>query len=309
MEIFRLNSDFPDWIKRGAITIGNFDGVHQGHARIISQLTDFARQVDGKSVVFTFEPHPVRLLRPEEAPPPLTWTERKAELLEELGVDALIAFPTDESLLAKTHDQFFAEVICQSLQAKAMVEGPNFFYGRNREGTIETLAASCSDANILFKVVQPLENDGEMVSSSRIRSAIRDGDVDGAAKWLTHPYRIRGIVTHGAGRGAKIGFPTANLAGIDTLIPANGIYAGRAILSRKQFAAAIHIGPNPTFGEQIQKTEIYILDYQESLYGQTLEVDFLSRLRGIVEFADVAELIAQLEIDVQNVRNMVENTD
>ena len=302
MEIIRSTTDFPERLKGGALTIGNFDGVHLGHARIVERLTEFAKKVSGRAIVFTFEPHPVRLLRPDVAPPPLTWTERKADLLEELGVDALIAYPTDENLLAKTPQEFFQEIICQMLSAQAVIEGPNFFFGRNRTGTVETLRQFCGQAGILFDIVEPLQNSGNMVSSSRVRQLIAAGDVRAAAQMLTMPYRIRGMVTHGAGRGAKIGFPTANLEGIDTLIPANGIYAGRAYLAGKGMPAAIHIGPNPTFDEQRQKTEVYILDYHEALYGQTLEVDFVLQLRDIETFDTVEDLVRQMEKDVQQVR-------
>lgn len=305
MEIFRSISEFPDWLRGGALTIGNFDGVHHGHARIVKQLTEFAKQVSGRAIVFTFEPHPVRLLRPDVAPPPLTWTERKADLLADLGVDALIAYPTDEKLLAKTPHEFFQEIICQLLSAKAVIEGPNFFFGRNRTGTVETLRQFCQQAGILFDIVQPLQTAGKMVSSSRIRQLVAEGDVATAATMLTKPYRIRGIVTHGAGRGAKIGFPTANLEGIDTLIPADGIYAGRAFIADQCLSAAIHIGPNPTFGEQRQKTEVYILDYDGALYGQPLEVDFVSRLRGIETFENVGELVSQMKKDVEQVRSIL----
>ena len=305
MEIIRSTTDFPERLRGGALTIGNFDGVHLGHARIVERLTEFAKKVSGSAIVFTFEPHPVRLLRPDVAPPPLTWTERKAELLAELGVDALVAYPTNEKLLAKTPQEFFEEIICQLLSAKAVIEGPNFFFGRNRTGTVETLRQFCQQAGIAFDIVQPLQISGEMASSSRIRQLIAEGEVAEAAKMLTKPYRIRGIVTHGAGRGAKIGFPTANLEGIDTLIPADGIYAGWAIIADQCLPAAIHIGPNPTFGEQRQKTEVYILDYHGALYGQPLEVDFVSRLRGIVTFENAGELVSQMKKDVEQVRSIL----
>jgi riboflavin kinase/FMN adenylyltransferase len=305
VEIIRSTTDFPIALQRSALTIGNFDGVHRGHALIINRLRALAQQVGGKTIVFTFEPHPVQLLRPEAAPPPLTWTERKAELLAELGVDALIAFPTDEALLKKSPREFFDEIICETLKARAMVEGPNFFFGKNRAGDVQLLQQFCDTAGMQFEVVQPISTAGEMISSSRIRQAIRDGQVAVASQMLTRPYRIRGIVTHGAGRGAKLGFPTANLEGIDTLLPADGIYAGRARIEGVLHPAAIHIGPIPTFADHRQKTEVYILDFEASLYGQTLEVDFIERLRDIVAFDGVEQLVSQLQLDVQKVRDLM----
>ena len=143
MQLIRKISDFPASLRAGAITIGNFDGVHRGHAVIIHQLKQFASDLNGPAIVFTFDPHPVRLLRPEQTPPPLTWTNRKADLLAELGVDAVFAYPTDFDLLQLTYQQFFDQIIVQQLGAKAMVEGPNFFFGKGREGNIENLAELC----------------------------------------------------------------------------------------------------------------------------------------------------------------------
>ena len=284
------------------MAIGNFDGVHLGHRRIVEQLLERAREVDGPAVVFTFDPHPVRLLRPSESPPPLTWTERKAQLLKELGVDWIVAYPTDLRLLELTAQQFFDQIVVGAIGAKAMVEGPNFYFGHNREGTIERLAEMTSAAGMTLDIVRPVELNGHLVSSSLIRRLIGEGEVATAATMLTEPYRIRGMVTHGAGRGGTIGFPTANLEAIDTLLPAVGVYAGRVPLSGKPVAAAINIGPNPTFGEHAVKVEVHLIDRDESLYGEPLEVEFLSKLRDVRAFGSKDELIAQLRDDVARAR-------
>jgi riboflavin kinase/FMN adenylyltransferase len=298
MQLLRSLDNLPADLLRGAVTIGNFDGVHRGHARIVERLLAKAREVGGPAIVFTFDPHPVRLLRPEAAPPPLTWTDRKAELLGELGVTAVIAYPTDEELLALSPQEFFNRIVRERLDARAMVEGPNFFFGRGRAGNIEVLGQLCGASGVALEIVQPLEIDGEYVSSSRVRSAIAAGDADLARHLLTRPYRIRGMVTHGAGRGSKIGFPTANVSAIDTLLPGQGVYAARAITTAGTWPAAVNIGPNPTFGENTLKVEVHLIDFAGSLYGQPLEVDFLARLRNIQPFASVTELKAQLARDV-----------
>jgi riboflavin kinase/FMN adenylyltransferase len=289
-------------LRRGAVTIGNFDGVHRGHARIVQRLIETAKSVGGPAMVFTFDPHPVRLLRPEQAPPPLTWTDRKAELLAELGVDAVIAYPTDEALLKLSPEQFFQQIVREQLAARAMVEGPNFFFGRGRGGDIRLLGELCAASDMTLEVVEPLVEEGEFVSSSRVRDLIQSGDVAAAAQMLTCPYRIRGLVTHGAGRGHKIGFATANLEGIDTLLPSPGVYAGRAIAPAGTWPAAINIGPNPTFGENALKVEVHLIDFSGSLYGLPLEVDFLARLRDIQPFASISELVSQLAKDVEAAR-------
>ncbi|MGI9518303.1 MAG: bifunctional riboflavin kinase/FAD synthetase, partial [Pirellulaceae bacterium] len=158
-----------------AITLGNFDGVHRGHAQIIARLRDWAIRVNGPAVVFTFDPHPVRLLRPELAPPPLTWTQRKAELLDELGVDCMIAWPTDRSLLGLTYREFFQQIILDQLQVAAIVEGPNFFFGRNREGDTGKLAELCEESGIACEIVQPTVLADELISSTRIRRLVSEG--------------------------------------------------------------------------------------------------------------------------------------
>ena len=299
MKLIRNLEDLPRSLCSGAVSIGNFDGVHRGHARIVEQLISEARRLAGPAVVLTFDPHPVRLLRPDVAPPPLTWTDRKAALLAELGVDVVIAYPTDEALLGLSPEEFFNEIVCCRLRAKALVEGPNFFFGRNRAGTIDRLRVLCEGAKIALTVVEPLEQGGELVSSSLIRRLVSRGDVDGARAMLTRPYRIRGMVTHGAGRGAKIGFPTANIEAVDTLLPAPGVYAGRAYQSGDGWPAAINLGPNPTFGEKAIKVEVHLIGFDGPLYGRAMEVDFLARLRDIHEFDSVEHLKRQLAGDIE----------
>jgi riboflavin kinase/FMN adenylyltransferase len=306
VEIIRDLENWPDSVRRGAVAIGNFDGVHLGHARIVERLLRIAQQFAGPAVVFTFDPHPVRLLRPDQAPPPLTWTERKAELLRELGVDHVIAYPTDEQLLRLTAEEFFEQIIRERLAARAVIEGPNFQFGRGRSGDIKRLSELCEAAEVTLDVVGPVKVDGEYVSSSRVRGLIGGGQVEEAARLLTRPYRLRGMVTHGSNRGHRIGFPTANINAIDTILPANGVYAGRALLpDATRQPAAINIGPNPTFGENAIKVEVHLIDWHGALYGDPLEVDFLARLRDIQRFEGLEALKAQLQKDVQQARSIV----
>jgi len=298
VRLLRSIDDLPSTLQSGALAIGNFDGVHRGHARLVERLLAKSRELRGPAIVFTFDPHPVRLLRPESAPAPLTWTDRKAQLLDELGVTAVIAYPTDEALLALSPEQFFQRIVQEKLVARGMVEGPNFFFGHDRAGNIETLAGLCKAADISLEIVPPILVGGEIVSSSRVRAAVQAGDVDLARQLLTRPYRVRGMVTHGAGRGGRIGVPTANLAAIDTLLPAQGVYAGRAITPAGNWPAAVNIGPNPTFGEQALKIEAHLIGFKGSIYGQPLEIEFLSRLRSIRPFESVEALKSQLQHDI-----------
>lgn len=304
MHIIRQLKDFPAEARGGAVAIGNFDGVHCGHVAIAKRLLERAKAVRGPAIVFTFDPHPVRLLRPEQCPAPLTWTERKAQLLHAAGVDWIVAYPTDAALLNLSAQEFFETIVRGALDSKAMVEGPNFYFGHNREGTIGRLAELTAAARISLDIVPPIEIDGALVSSSRVRHLIASGDLQAANRMLSQPYRIRGIVTHGAGRGAKIGFPTANLAGIDTLLPAVGVYAGRAWVSGERWPAAINLGTSPTFGDESVRVEIHLIGQRESLYGQPMEVDFLARMRDIRPFPSVEALVEQLNADVAEAKRI-----
>ena len=309
MKLIRKIAEVPDSLRGGALAIGNFDGVHRGHAALIEQLKRFADQRDAAAIVFTFDPHPVRILRPNQAPPPLTWTNRKADLLAELGVDAVIAYPTDSALLQLTADQFFDRIVVQAIGAGAMVEGPNFFFGRDRQGTVPLLRQLCERQGVQLAIAKPVSVDGQWISSSRIRDLIREGQVERAGQMLTQPYRIRGMVTHGASRGASLGFPTANLDAVDTLIPGMGVYAGRAYVDGRCHWSAIHIGPSPTFGEQLPKVEVHLLDFENSIYGQPIEVDFIRRLRDIRQFESVEPLVRQLAEDVAQARRIARHAE
>ena len=272
----------------------------------MQRLVAQAQRIGGPAVVFTFDPHPAQILRPERAPTPLGWTERNAELLGQLGVDAVIAFPTDQDFLQLDARTFFERIVCDRLGARAMVEGPNFFFGHNRGGTIDVLRQYCDAEAIVLEVVAPIEIDGQLVSSSRIRKLVAAGEVAAAAELLGRPYRIQGTVVRGAGRGNTLGFPTANLEHITTVMPSEGIYACRAWVDGCPWPAATSLGPNPTFDEDSLKVEPYLLGYNGSLYGHRLELDFLARLRDIVRFDDAEALRVQIDRDVADTQTVFE---
>lgn len=307
MKLIRHIDELSASDRGGALTMGNFDGVHRGHARIIQRLNHWAAETGGPSIVFTFDPHPVRLLRPHLAPPPLTWTERKAELLGQLDVDRVIAWPTDMNLLQLSWQEFFSDIIQARFASAAIVEGPNFYFGHNREGNVERLGQLCARSGIEFEIVPGTRDGEELISSTRIRESIAAGDVAAACRMLTRPYRIRGMVVHGAGRGAGLGFATANLDAIDTLIPAFGIYAGLATARETTRIAAIHIGPSPTFGSQRPQVEVHLLGFDDSLYGEVVEVEFLQRLRDVEHYDSVDQLLSQMRQDVEQTRAIGES--
>jgi riboflavin kinase/FMN adenylyltransferase len=304
MKVLRSLDDFPPSFCGGAVAIGNFDGVHLGHARLLGRLRAMARRIGGPAVVLTFDPPPVRILRPEAAPEPLIWMERKIEILAELGVDATVVYPTSKTFLELDARQFFDHVVRDRLGARAMVEGPNFFFGRNRSGNVEILRRFCAEAQMPFEVTEPVEVGGQIVSSSRIRSFVAAGRLAEARQMLDRPYRIRGTVARGLGRGRQIGYPTANVAKIDTLLPGEGVYAAQAQADGTWYPAAMSLGPNSTFGEGELKVEAYLIGFQGMIYDRPIEVDFLARLREIKRFASVDALVAQMARDVSRTAEM-----
>ena len=216
-------------VSGGAVSIGNFDGVHRGHASLLQQTHRLAGQVDGPAVAVILDPHPAEILRPDRAPPRLTWVERRAELMTQHGIDALIVCETTPAFLKRTAAEFFETLVVATLNAAAMVEGPNFFFGRDRGGNVDVLTGLCEQRGIKLHVVQPSEADSQIISSTRIRQVLQRGAVAEATDLLGCPYRIRGTVERGAGRGKKIGFPTANLEQIDVLVPGlGGLCGGRS---------------------------------------------------------------------------------
>ena len=296
------SGDIPE-IARGAIvTVGNFDGVHRGHQRLLGRARARADAAGVPALAITFDPHPVALLRPEAAPVPLVWLEREISLLHEAGASLVGVFRTGPWLLELTAREFFDRIICEQLGARGMVEGPNFAFGHDRLGDVRTLEAWCGEAGIDFEVVELAVIDDQLISSSLIRRCLSEGDVAAAARYLCRPHRIRGNVSKGAGRGATIGFPTINLEGTDTLVPAEGVYAGLVWLSGEErpHPAACNIGPNPTFGEHSKKIEAHLIGFSGSLYGKHVELDFVERLRPTRKFSGREELVAQIAADVRD---------
>ena len=281
------------------MSIGNFDGVHLGHQRIVEELCRHARSQNLPAVAFTFDPPPVALLRPDQSPEPLTWTERKSELLHSYGVAEVIVVHTSLALLRLTAEEFFERVIRLGLRTRGMVEGPDFGFGRGRAGTIATLRQLCAGCDLKLDVAEAVVIEGDVVSSSRIRKCLAAGQVELAARMLGRPHRIRGHVGPGVGRGTPLGFPTANLQSCDPLLPADGVYAGQVHLAGHTWPVASNIGPNPTFGEHARKVEAHLIGFSGDLAGQILEVYLLARLRDTRKFESPAELVRQLHRDVE----------
>lgn len=288
--------------QHGCVAIGNFDGVHLGHTVMLTALRKLAEEQGTQAVAVTFDPHPIAVLRPEFTPPILTTVEDRIELLCAAGADSVIVLPVTDSLLEMTAEQFFHTVIVDTFQAKGVVEGPNFRFGRDRKGDTTMLQGFCERASLPCRIVRPVETNGQLISSSRIRELICRRSLLQATKLLGHPYRMTGVVRRGAGRGARLGFPTANLAEVVTLLPAHGVYAGRTLIHERSYPVAVSIGPNPTFGEDREKVECHIDGFSGDLYDSILRIDLLSEIRPLQSFDSVEQLVQQILEDVESTR-------
>ena len=306
MSVIRLpwTAPAPAHLRGGCVSFGNFDGAHRGHA----ELARAARRLSGgmPAVLVTFDPPPVTLLRPELPPRlPLTTLEARARLLGAAGATAAVVLGADAELLSLNPAGFIDRIVLGVFGASSVVEGYDFRFGQARAGDTSTLRELCDARGIGVEIVPPLLDEDEPVSSSRVRRALTAGDVATAARLLGRPYSVSGMVGRGAARGRTIGFPTANLDGVATLLPADGVYAGRATLPTGQVhAAAVNLGPNPTFGEGARKLEIHLLDFAGDLYDSPLALEFRQFLRGTRPFAGRDELVEQLRRDVAEVREL-----
>ena len=294
----------PDACQSGVLTIGNFDGVHLGHQALLSQAFCQVRALSVPSIAVTFDPHPMQILRPDRVEPFLTTLEDRAALMQQQGIDHVLVLQTSPALLRLTAREFFEEIIVRQAEAKALVEGFNFAFGKGRAGTIDVLTALCAEFKLPFTLVPPCEVRGQRVSSSRVRNELLAGNIDVVRELLGRPYRITGVVGTGQKRGATLGFPTANLHQIATLLPGDGVYAAKAIVNAKAWPAAVNVGPNPTFGENARKVEAHLIGFAGQLYEQSLSIDFIKKIRATRPFASVQELIAQINADINEVKKI-----
>ncbi|WP_033222132.1 bifunctional riboflavin kinase/FAD synthetase [Kitasatospora phosalacinea] len=300
-----------DW-GRSVVTIGSFDGVHRGHQLIINRVVELAGELGAKSVVVTFDPHPSEVVRPGTHPPLLAPQPRRAELVEQLGVDAVLVLPFTAEFSKESPEYFVRSVLVDALHAKAVVEGPNFRFGHRAAGDVELLAelgrADDFTVEVVDLQVRGTAGDGEPFSSSLCRRLVAAGDMTGVAEILGRPHRVEGEVVRGAQRGRELGYPTAN---VDTVahsaIPADGVYAGWLTADGETMPAAISVGTNPTFDGTARTVEAYAIDRVGlDLYGQHVAVDFLAWLRGMEKFDSIDALLERMAEDVKRARDLTE---
>lgn len=300
-----LDSAPPGW-GRCVVTIGVFDGVHLGHQQIVGRAVLRADEASLPSVVLTFDPHPSEVVRPGSQPPVLTSAEYKAELLEALGVDVLCVLPFTPEFSRLEPADFVRTVLVDYLHAAAVVVGQNFRFGHRAAGDVETLRRLGEGFGFSTEGV-PLLRDGEVrISSTYIRSCVEAGDVVAAAAALGRPHRVDGEVVRGDMRGRLLGYPTANLrTEARVAVPADGVYAGYVDRGAERLPAAISVGTNPTFHGTQRRIEAYVLDFDKDIYGETIGVEFVRRLRAMARFDSVENLLAAMRRDVEQTRDLL----
>ncbi len=290
------------------VTVGTFDGVHRGHWRVLEEIVGRASARDGRSVLVTFDPHPLRVVRPEAAPPLLTTPDEKKAVLACSQLDYLVFLAFTPELREFSPRRFVDEVLLRRLGMSHLVIGYDHGFGRGRSGDVNTLRAIAAARGFQLDVVKAVHSGPAAVSSSSIRRALLEGRLADANRWLGRPYSLSGKVVKGDGRGRDLGFPTANLhvAGTDKLIPAQGIYACFATVPQGRFMGALHIGERPTFPDASASVEVNLLDFDADLYGQTIHVDMIEYLRPVAAFGSAAALADQMRGDVAHTRKLLE---
>lgn len=293
---------------RGAvIALGNFDGFHLGHQAVAGEAIRWARETGRPSIVATFDPHPVRLFKPEVPPFRLTTLEQRQELYLAAGATAMLVFHFNAALAGMSAKDFVRGLLAEQLGVAGVVTGEDFTFGKGRAGNRQMLADLGAQCGIEARAVPPVMDSGEPVSSSRIRAALQAGEPEVAAHLLTRPFAIRGVVSHGDKRGREIGYPTANLTIENYLRPRFGIYAvtGTVLATGQQLQGAANIGVRPTFDPPKELLEPYFFDFSGDLYGQEIEVAFHHFLRPEAKFDSLDALVAQMERDCDLARELL----
>lgn len=306
MERLQGIGSLPVGAERTVVTVGFFDGVHLGHRAVLERTVAAARERGAPAVAVTFDRHPREVLTPGQEPRLLTTVERKARLIEEVGIDLLLVLEFTEDFSRWPPERFIQEVLVGGLHAEHCAMGANFTFGHRAAGTVDLLTRAGEREGFTVERVDLWELDGRVVSSSSIREALARGDLRWPHRALGRRFMLDGTVVPGAGRGHDLGFPTANLRTWPRLLlPGQGIYAGRAIVDGRGHVAAIDVGTNPTFGTEPLHVESYLLDFDGDLVGREMAVEFWAYLRPEERFGNTEELVAAMERDVRRTRELV----
>lgn len=287
------------------VTIGIFDGVHLGHQKILKILKNMAG-TGGKTVLLTFYPHPVKFFNPKGRFYELSTVEKKIELVKPFGINFFVIVPFGEDIANMGAEDFVSDILVKRFRLRGLVVGYDFFFGRNRLGDTKMLKRMGEAFGFVTEVIEPVSFMGSIVSSTRIRELILSGKVKEAALFLGRPFDVCGKIVHGAGRGRRLGFPTANIDFRSDLIPLPGVYAVMVGLGGSRYMGLTNVGFNPTFGEKTLRVEVYILDFSEDIYGEEISLYFIDRIRDERKFASAEDLVAQMKRDVKRGRKILE---
>ena len=309
MEVIRGLHNIKDTHYGSVITIGNFDGVHIGHQALFHEVIEKADAIDGTSIVMTFEPHPVRVLKQNGHPPLITLYEQKVELIESSGIDVLICVPFTLEFAAVSAKEFVEDILLARIGMKAIVVGKDYTFGKNRKGNVkllQTYAKNYGFEVIVADWILTLNKSPDRISSTRTRELVMAGRVAEAQKLLGRYYQIRGVVTTGRNRGGRLlGFPTANIILQDELCPKTGVYAVSVELGSKTHKGVANIGYSPTFDDHIFTVEVHLLDFNENIYDRKIRVNFIQRIRDEKKFSNISELSDQIKKDIVKARNIL----
>lgn len=286
------------------LALGNFDGVHLGHQAIFHQVRSRAQAIQGTAMVFTFEPHPLRVVRPEQAPPLLTTFEQKMQLIAAEGIEVGLRVPFTDVFAQQQPGEFIQDILCRQIGVRELVVGYDFRFGHKRAGTVDLLQEAAATHGYQVTVVPAISVAGLTVSSSNIRQLVQQGAVADASRLLGRFYAIEGTVVEGFRRGATIGFPTANVQSVNEIIPQTGVYAVRVTWCEQQHDGVANVGYNPTFGNEALSVEAHLFDFEADLYGETIRVAFVQKIRDERKFASVDELTAQIAQDAEQARTI-----
>jgi riboflavin kinase/FMN adenylyltransferase len=302
MRIVRGLPPVPPDPRPCAVALGVFDGVHLGHRAILGTAVARAREVGIPAVACTFDPHPMEILQPGRAPLPITTLDERLALIEACALDATVVLPFTRELAAMEPEAFVKDVLLARLTAREIVVGFNHRFGRGARGDVGLLQSLGERLGFRTHVAPPLMVEGVAVSSTEIRAALQRGDLGAATRLLGRPYTVTGPVSHGAGRGRTLGFPTANVAPTRPVLVAPGVYACTAELPSGKERAVVNVGVRPTFGEAALAVEAYLLDFTADIYGQTMTLAFVSRIREERRFPSVEALASQIRADAEEAR-------
>jgi riboflavin kinase / FMN adenylyltransferase len=295
--------------RKSTVTVGTFDGVHEGHKSLISTLVSEAKKCNARSVLVTFDPHPRDIINPQHSLGLLTTLEERAEILSDLGLDEMVVIPFTRDFSLLSSSDFIKKYIVEKIGLTCFVIGYDHHFGRDREGSYETVVQIGKESNFSVRLVQAHEVSKHTVSSTVVRKALLfEGNVALAQTYLGHPYRLEGTVVNGDQRGRTIGFPTANIKpeNAKKIVPKNGVYAVRALVQGEYYGGMMNIGVRPTVTEGQEKTiEVHLFDFNETIYGKKMTIDFISRLRDEMKFSGIQELISQLKTDKNSALKIV----